>query len=141
MRSRCDGEEQYSNWMAAFRLATKGKTMADVSYEPEVKGLQQFLRMQKPVSSPSMALQTSVSIRKFSVTGAFTLLADVLDTWSDVVNGRSKVCQQKFVRETSNFSRNISRATSSSRTSALRVSCANEVPAPYRKASSWRIPT
>lgn len=48
--------------MAAFRLATKGKTMADASYEPEVKALQQFLKMQKPVTSPSIALQASVSV-------------------------------------------------------------------------------
>ncbi|XP_022651904.1 unc-112-related protein-like isoform X1 [Varroa jacobsoni] len=59
---RCEGEEQYSNWMAAFRLATKGKTMADASYEPEVKALQQFLKMQKPVTSPSIALQASSDI-------------------------------------------------------------------------------
>ncbi|OQR79840.1 unc-112-related protein-like [Tropilaelaps mercedesae] len=59
---RCDGEEQYSNWMAAFRLATKGKTMAYANYEQEVKGLQQFLQMQKPVTSPSMALQATSDI-------------------------------------------------------------------------------
>lgn len=36
--------------------------MADVTYDQEVKSLQQFLRMQKPVSNPSMAIQTSVSL-------------------------------------------------------------------------------
>lgn len=32
--------------MAAFRLAAKGKTMADSSYESEVNGIQAFLAMQ-----------------------------------------------------------------------------------------------
>ncbi|CAL1282744.1 unnamed protein product [Larinioides sclopetarius] len=54
---RCSSEEQYAKWMAACRLAAKGKTMADSSYELEVKSIQDFLSMQKPapaaVISPS----------------------------------------------------------------------------------------
>lgn len=33
--------------MAAFRLASKGKTMADSSYESEVHGIEAFLAMQR----------------------------------------------------------------------------------------------
>ena len=40
-------EGQYSKWMAAFRLASKGKTMADSSYESEVHGIEAFLAMQR----------------------------------------------------------------------------------------------
>ena len=40
-------EVQYSKWMAAFRLASKGKTMADSSYESEVHGIEAFLAMQR----------------------------------------------------------------------------------------------
>lgn len=45
-------EEQYCKWMAACKLAAKGKTMADSSYDNEVKSLQTFLNMQHPSSQP-----------------------------------------------------------------------------------------
>jgi len=41
-------EEQYARWMVAFRLASKGRTMADSSYEPEVKSMLALLSMQHP---------------------------------------------------------------------------------------------
>ena len=40
-------ETQYAKWMAAFRLASKGKTMADSSYDSEVHGIEAFLEMQR----------------------------------------------------------------------------------------------
>jgi len=49
---RVETEEQYSRWMAAFRLASKGRTMADSSYDSEVKSIQAFLTMQHPTSAP-----------------------------------------------------------------------------------------
>lgn len=52
---RQDTEEQYARWMAAFRLASKGRTMADSSYESEVRSLLSFLNMQHPVSSAASA--------------------------------------------------------------------------------------
>uniref|UniRef100_H0X839 FERM domain containing kindlin 1 n=1 Tax=Otolemur garnettii TaxID=30611 RepID=H0X839_OTOGA len=42
---RCDHENQYAKWMAACILASKGKTMADSSYQPEVVNILSFLRM------------------------------------------------------------------------------------------------
>ncbi|XP_075452127.1 fermitin family homolog 1 isoform X1 [Ascaphus truei] len=42
---RCDNETQYAKWMAACILASKGKTMADSSYRPEVQNILSFLRM------------------------------------------------------------------------------------------------
>ena len=47
-------EEQYAKWMAAFRLASKGKTMADSSYESEVQSITAFLSMQHPTHSPQL---------------------------------------------------------------------------------------
>lgn len=38
--------------MAACRLASKGKTMADSSYESEVKSIEAFLSMQHPAPAP-----------------------------------------------------------------------------------------
>ena len=43
--------------MAAFRLASKGKTMADSSYESETQSILNFLSMQHPSQSP--AIKTS----------------------------------------------------------------------------------
>ncbi|KAM6164711.1 fermitin family homolog 1 [Rhynchocyon petersi] len=42
---RCDHENQYARWMAACILASKGKTMADSSYQPEVLSILSFLKM------------------------------------------------------------------------------------------------
>lgn len=45
---RCDTEEQYAKWMAACRLASKGRSLADSSYESEVQNIQTLLNLQKP---------------------------------------------------------------------------------------------
>jgi kindlin 2 len=45
-------EPEYAKWMAACRLAAKGKTMADAGYNSEVKSIQAFLSMQHPASQP-----------------------------------------------------------------------------------------
>lgn len=44
---RCDDAEQYAKWMAACRLASKGKTMADSTYNTELQSIQAFLAMQQ----------------------------------------------------------------------------------------------
>jgi kindlin 2 len=48
---RCDNEEQYARWMAACRLASRGKTLADSSYGAEKKSILAFLSMQHPAPS------------------------------------------------------------------------------------------
>uniref|UniRef100_A0A8C5MU55 FERM domain containing kindlin 1 n=1 Tax=Leptobrachium leishanense TaxID=445787 RepID=A0A8C5MU55_9ANUR len=45
MHLRCETETQYAKWMAACILASKGKTMADSSYRPEVQSILSFLKM------------------------------------------------------------------------------------------------
>lgn len=50
---KCDTELQYAQWMAAFRLASKGKTMADATYESEVQSIKTFLSMQHPATGAS----------------------------------------------------------------------------------------
>jgi len=42
----------YARWMAACRMASKGKSMADSGYDAEVKSIQAFLSMQHPASQP-----------------------------------------------------------------------------------------
>lgn len=44
-------EQQYAQWMAACRLGSKGKTLADSSFQSEIESIRSFLLMQK--SNPS----------------------------------------------------------------------------------------
>uniref|UniRef100_A0A8C6UQE5 Fermitin family member 2 n=1 Tax=Neogobius melanostomus TaxID=47308 RepID=A0A8C6UQE5_9GOBI len=44
---RCDTEKQYAHWMAACRLASKGKTMADSSYNLECLVSPRYLKKYK----------------------------------------------------------------------------------------------
>lgn len=43
----CNSDVQYGKWMAACRLAAKGKTMADPTYDVEVAGIKTFISMQR----------------------------------------------------------------------------------------------
>ncbi|XP_067113104.1 fermitin family homolog 3 isoform X1 [Osmerus mordax] len=52
---RCENELQYSRWMAACRLASKGKTLADGSFTSEVQNIRSFLAMQRPAPGPRIA--------------------------------------------------------------------------------------
>uniref|UniRef100_A0A2K5PEZ2 FERM domain containing kindlin 1 n=1 Tax=Cebus imitator TaxID=2715852 RepID=A0A2K5PEZ2_CEBIM len=54
MYLRCDHENQYAQWMAACTLASKGKTMADSSYQPEVLNILSFLRMKNRNSASQL---------------------------------------------------------------------------------------
>jgi len=54
MYLRFNGEQQYANWLAASRLAAKGKTLADSSFEMEVNNIKAFLSMQSPASAPAI---------------------------------------------------------------------------------------
>lgn len=47
-------EDQYARWMAACKLGSKGKTLADSSYDTEVKTIQTFLSMQKRAPTPAI---------------------------------------------------------------------------------------
>ncbi|EFN80644.1 Unc-112-related protein, partial [Harpegnathos saltator] len=51
---RCDNEQQYAKWMAACRLAAKGRTLADASYESEVNSIIAFLQLQRPAPAPAI---------------------------------------------------------------------------------------
>uniref|UniRef100_A0A182QH78 PH domain-containing protein n=1 Tax=Anopheles farauti TaxID=69004 RepID=A0A182QH78_9DIPT len=56
---RCDNEEQYAKWMAACRLASKGRSLADSSYDSEVASIRSFLSMQKPAQAPAININLS----------------------------------------------------------------------------------
>ncbi|KAM4617992.1 fermitin family homolog 3 [Discoglossus pictus] len=50
---RCDDEQQYARWMAGCRLAAKGRTMGDASYDGEVQSILSFLSLQKSSAQTS----------------------------------------------------------------------------------------
>lgn len=52
--------DQYAKWMAACRLASKGKTMADSTYNTELQSIQAFLAMQQGQDSVTPTMPTDV---------------------------------------------------------------------------------
>ncbi|XP_028565789.1 fermitin family homolog 3 isoform X2 [Podarcis muralis] len=54
---RCSDEQQYARWMAGCRLAAKGKTMADSSYQAEVENILSFLKLQQTNPDARLAQQ------------------------------------------------------------------------------------
>ncbi len=56
-------EEQYAKWMAAFRLASKGRSIGESSYETERESILALLNMQRPSSSSSNHHQTKFDIQ------------------------------------------------------------------------------
>lgn len=56
---KCDSEDQYSKWMAACRLAAKGRSLADSSYDSEVSSIKSLLNMQKPAHEPALNIHPS----------------------------------------------------------------------------------
>lgn len=44
-------EQQYARWMAACRLGSKGKTLADDSFQSEIQTIRSFLAMQRSSSN------------------------------------------------------------------------------------------
>ncbi|XP_034944759.1 unc-112-related protein-like isoform X1 [Chelonus insularis] len=51
---RCDTDQQYAKWLAACRLAAKGRSLADSSYESEVNNIVAFLQLQRPAPEPAI---------------------------------------------------------------------------------------
>ena len=55
-------DQQYAEWLAASRLAAKGKTLADSSFDTEVNSIKAFLSMQSPASSPAINPSTGAAL-------------------------------------------------------------------------------
>lgn len=51
---RFNSEGQYAKWLAALRLASKGRPMTDPSFDTEVKTILDFLSIQHPSAAPVM---------------------------------------------------------------------------------------
>ncbi|XP_037072474.1 unc-112-related protein-like [Pollicipes pollicipes] len=58
MMLRCESEEQYARWVSACRLAARGRSMADSSFETEVRATQERLALQRPAPTPAISPHT-----------------------------------------------------------------------------------
>ncbi|RVE67353.1 hypothetical protein OJAV_G00102160 [Oryzias javanicus] len=64
---RCENEQQYAEWMAACRLASKGKSLADSTFQSEIDSIRSFLAMQKTNGSQGHADAGDESINPHSL--------------------------------------------------------------------------
>nr|XP_039253626.1 fermitin family homolog 2-like [Styela clava] len=64
---RCDNDAVYSRWMAACKLAAKGRTMADSSYNSEVDNLKTLLKMQKTGSGGTHSVEGSGTVDNVNI--------------------------------------------------------------------------
>ncbi|CAF0861801.1 unnamed protein product [Rotaria sordida] len=64
---RCSTDEQYAKWMAAFRLASKGRSIGESSYETERESILALLNMQRPSSSSSSSSSSNHQQTKFDI--------------------------------------------------------------------------
>lgn len=62
MYIRCDDENQYARWMACCRLAAKGRSLADSSYEVEKQTILDFLNLQRRSAEAMMINPNTVDI-------------------------------------------------------------------------------
>ncbi|XP_061900198.1 fermitin family homolog 3b [Entelurus aequoreus] len=90
---RCENEEQYARWMAACRLASKGKSLADSSFQSEIRGIRSFLAMQNTgsgchgnakASDESINTQSLVSPRYHKKYKTKQLAPRILDAYQNV---------------------------------------------------------
>ncbi|KAM6970722.1 fermitin family homolog 3-like [Aplochiton taeniatus] len=102
---RCANELQYSNWMAACRLASKGKTLADSSFSSEVQNIQSFLAMQRTSSGTNITRtdesinpQSFVSTRYHKKYRDKQLMARILDAYQNVAHLSLTDALDKFLQ-------------------------------------------
>ncbi|MGH0177345.1 UNVERIFIED_CONTAM: hypothetical protein FKN15_074941 [Acipenser sinensis] len=101
---RCENERQYSQWMAACHLASKGKTMADSSYQSEVQNILSFLTMQKSNPGPQVAsdeninTQSLVSPRYHKKYKAKQLTPRILEAHQNVAQLSLTVARMRFIQ-------------------------------------------
>uniref|UniRef100_A0AAQ5Y3Q9 PH domain-containing protein n=1 Tax=Amphiprion ocellaris TaxID=80972 RepID=A0AAQ5Y3Q9_AMPOC len=88
---RCENEQQYAQWMAACRLASKGKSLADSSFQSEIQSIRSFLAMQKtnshgnaPAGDESINTHSLVSPRYHKKYKPKQLTPRILDAYQNV---------------------------------------------------------
>ncbi|CAL8356706.1 unnamed protein product [Merluccius merluccius] len=88
---RCENEEQYAHWMAACRLASRGRSLADSSFQSEIQSIRSFLAMQKtsgnsatPAADDTINTYSLVSPRYHKKYKAKQLTARILEAYQNV---------------------------------------------------------
>ncbi|XP_030304429.1 fermitin family homolog 1 isoform X1 [Calypte anna] len=104
---RCENETQYAQWMAACVLASKGRTMADSSYRPEVHKILSFLKMKnwtmssQAVSDPEsldMKTECFISPRYTKKYKSKQLAARILEAHQNVSQMPSVEAKLRFIQ-------------------------------------------
>lgn len=86
---RPDSEKSYAEWMAALKLATQGRSMADSCYESEVQAIVAFLQIHHP--SPSPHNKTNASSLK---EGGFNIEYYVAPRFVNKLKGTNQLIQR-----------------------------------------------
>uniref|UniRef100_A0A914LXZ4 PH domain-containing protein n=3 Tax=Meloidogyne TaxID=189290 RepID=A0A914LXZ4_MELIC len=105
---KCDTEQQFSKWMAACRLASRGKTMADSSYNSEMESIKKVLQMQAGRAKQ----QNGSSVDKRKVRQPVQLPPDF---------NTEEYASQRYVRRTGN--RNLQHRISDAHSNVKTLSC------------------
>nr|XP_033809906.1 fermitin family homolog 3 [Geotrypetes seraphini]XP_033809907.1 fermitin family homolog 3 [Geotrypetes seraphini] len=102
---RCDNEQQYAKWMAACRLAAKGKTMADGTYQSEIQNILSFLLLQKSnpdcqiaADAENMNTQALVSPRYQKKFKAKQLTPRILEAHQNVAQLNLMEAKMRFIQ-------------------------------------------
>uniref|UniRef100_A0A8R1TYG1 PH domain-containing protein n=3 Tax=Onchocerca TaxID=6281 RepID=A0A8R1TYG1_ONCVO len=101
---RCDTEHQYARWMAACRLASRGKTMADASYQSEVDSIKKLLQMQSGVAGT----QNNASKKNLAVELPPDFNVDEFVSQRYTRRARSRQALQQRISEAHSSVRNLS---------------------------------
>uniref|UniRef100_A0A670YXM2 FERM domain containing kindlin 3 n=1 Tax=Pseudonaja textilis TaxID=8673 RepID=A0A670YXM2_PSETE len=100
---RCVDEQQYASWMAGCRLAAKGKTMADASYQAEKENILSFLKLQK--TNPEMSLTAETEGTQWLVSPRYQkkfkpkqLTPRILEAYQNVSQHSLAEAKMKFIQ-------------------------------------------
>ncbi|XP_070806971.1 fermitin family homolog 3 [Pituophis catenifer annectens] len=100
---RCSDEQQYASWMAGCRLAAKGKTMADASYQAEKENILSFLKLQK--TNPEMSLTAETEGTQWLVSPRYQkkfkpkqLTPRILEAYQNVSQHSLTEAKMKFIQ-------------------------------------------
>lgn len=105
---RFDSENQYAKWMAAFKLASRGKPITDPSYDEEVRTTLELFNLQytQPLSaSPSLSNNNNIRVDDYmaprhsrSRRVGRSAATRVLEAHSNVKNLSATECKLNYIK-------------------------------------------
>ncbi|KAM3866784.1 fermitin family homolog 3b [Diretmus argenteus] len=104
---RCENEQQYAQWMAGCRLASKGKSLADSRFQSEIQSIRSFLAMQKtnsgshgnaPATDDSINTHSLVSPRYHKKYKVKQLTPRILEAYQNVAQLSLMEALQRFLQ-------------------------------------------